>query len=140
MKDQSSFHVTQGLTVMVPRTGKAYPIPCDEWCWIKEKIQRFSSEPWFFHTIGSIFIGAALSTFTTIFLETYAVQNQERTKLIAWGVFAATFVAGFFCLLFAHKERKSKREQSGDVLAQMGLIEQRYEYPIQSEQEKEITN
>jgi len=129
MSEQDVFQITQGLTVLPPRSGKAYPIPCEEWRLLKDKITKYSSEPWFFHTIGSILVGAGISTLTTIFLGAFSASNQERTNLIAWGVVATTSLSGLLCLIFAHQERQSKREHATDVLAQMGLIEQRYEPP-----------
>lgn len=129
MSEQNGFQLSQGLTILQPRSGQAYPIPCEEWKLIKERISKFSTEPWFFHTLGSVLIGAALSTFITILIGTFSDPNQSSAKIIAWGVVATTAISGFLCLFFAQQERASKREQASDVVSQMALIEQRYEHP-----------
>ena len=129
MSDQGTFQVSQGLEVLRPRSGKAYPIPCEEWMHLKTKISKLSSEPWFFHTVGSLLLGAALTTYVSILLGTFSLPAQQRTLDIAWSVVAATTISGLFCLLFAHKERGAQRERASEVVAQMDLIEKRYEHP-----------
>jgi hypothetical protein len=96
---------------------------------LKTKISKLSSEPWFFHTVGSLLLGAALTTYVSILLGTFSLPAQQRTLDIAWSVVAATTISGLFCLLFAHKERGAQRERASEVVAQMDLIEKRYEHP-----------
>ena len=129
MSEQDGFQLSQGLTVLSPRSGKAYPIPCDEWKLIKDRISKISTEPWFFHTFGSVLVGAGLSTLIAIILGSFNSSNQPNATVIAWGVVVATSLSGGLCLLFAHQERATKREQATDVVSQMLLIEQRYEHP-----------
>lgn len=129
MTDQGGgFQVSQGFEVLPPKSGKAYPIPCEEWVHLKNKISKLTSEPWFFHTIGSILLGASLTTYLSIVLGTFSLPAQQRTLDIAWGVVAVTGVSGVFALLFAHKERGAQRERAGEVVAEMELIERRYEH------------
>ena len=139
MSGQESFTFSQKLTVLSSRSGHAYIIPCDEWCFIKDKIGRAFTEPWLFRTIGPAFIGASLSTVIAIFLGTFAAPEKESAKLIAWGVFSTTFLAGLLCLYFTYEVRKSKKTYAKDILDQMGLIEQRHDPTSSSELKKEET-
>lgn len=127
MTEQGKFQVSQGFDVLPPRSGNAYPIPCEEWKALKSKISKITSEPWFFHTIGSLLLGVALSSFVTILLETFSAPDQLRALYASWGVVATTAISGLLCLFFANKERIAQRERATDVVAQMELIEKRYE-------------
>ncbi len=127
MTDQSTFQLSQGLDVLSPRSGKAYPIPCDEWNILKDKIGRLTSEPWLFHGIGFLLLGAALSALVSIFLGAFDIPNDQRRLDLAWSVFAVTAISGMACLFFAHKERGTHRERATDIVAQMDLIEKRFE-------------
>lgn len=127
MTDQDAFQISQGLDVLRPRSGQAYPIPCDEWAVLKSKISKLTSEPWFFHTAGALLLGAAISTLTSILLGMFSSPEQQRALYISWGLVATTTLSGLLCLLFAHKERAAQRERATDVVAQMDLIEKRFE-------------
>jgi len=127
MTDQQTFQVSQGLQVLRPRSGNAYPIPCEEWSLLKGKISEFTTEPWLFHTLGSLLLGAALSVLISILSGTYQLPAQQRAQDLAWAAFAVCGVCGVLCLIFAHKERGAHRERASDVVAQMDLIEKRYE-------------
>lgn len=127
MNDQGSYQVSQGLEVLQPRSGQAYPIPCEEWSLLKKKISNLSSEPWFYHTLGSLLLGATLSTFTAIILGTYETPQQETALIIAWAVVVTTAISGALSLFFSHSQRAAHRERATDVIAQMDLIEKRYE-------------
>ena len=97
--------MSQGLDVLQPKSGQAYPIPCDEWVMLKNKIKVLTAEPWFFHSLGFLFLGAAISTFVTILLDSFQLPEQKTAEVIAWAVFAVTFICGLVCLYFARKER-----------------------------------
>lgn len=127
MSDNSTFHVSQGLDVLTPRSGEAFPILCDEWDVLKKRIGSLSSEPWFFHTVGSVLIGACISTFVAILLGTFAASAQQTARVIAWAVVAVSLISGALCLMFADKERAVQRVRASDVVTQMDLIEKRFE-------------
>ena len=127
MTEQVAIQMSQGLEILPPRSGQAYPIPCDEWALLKQKIARIAHEPWFFHTLGSVLIGASASTFISILLGTFDAPALHNSLVIAWAVVATTVIAGFLCLFFAHQQRQDSRDRAGDVVAQMDLIEKRYE-------------
>ncbi len=127
MTENTRYQLSQGFDVLRPKSGQAYPIPCDEWTALKEKIKKLASEPWLFHSIGFLFLGAAVSTFVMILLGTFPLPAQQQPLVIAWAVVSVTFICGLACLYFANKERGINRERASDVVAQMELIEKRYE-------------
>lgn len=127
MNDEVPYQLSQGLDVLRPKSGEAYPIPCEEWTMLKGKIGKLTSEPWFFHSLGFLLLGASVSTFVAIILGTFQLPAQQRALDIAWSVVAVTTICGLACLYFANKERGVHRERASDVVAQMDLIEKRYE-------------
>ena len=122
------FHISQGLDVLPPRAGKAYPIPCDEWEVLKEKGKSMANEPWFFHSLGFLLLGACLSTLISLLAGSYAQPGQERAALTVEAVSWVTGICGVLCLYFAHKERGVQRARAKDLLVQMELIDRRYDH------------
>ncbi|MCU1160307.1 hypothetical protein JAK41_19305 [Stenotrophomonas maltophilia] len=127
MSSEPAFQLSQGYEVLPPKSGKAYPIPCDEWELLKGKISRAAAEPWLFHTVGSALLGMALSALLPIVTNAFQLPAQQRALDITWLVLIITGVCGIVCLLFSHKERQVHRERASDVAAQMQLIQQRYD-------------
>lgn len=127
MSGQADFTMSQGFVVLPPKNDHAYPIPCEEWALLKSRITKLSAEPWLFHTLGSLLLGAALSLFIAILLGSFASVEQQRALDLAWMGLAVTLVCGTVCLIFAQKERTSHRERATDVVAQMDLIEMRFD-------------
>ena len=127
MTADSPYQVSQGYEVLPPKSGKAYPIPCDEWEFLKKKISNATHEPWLFHTLGAALVGMSLSALLPIVADTFQLPAQQRAHDITWLVFVASAICGAACLYFAHKERETHRDRATDVAAQMQLIQQRYE-------------
>lgn len=123
----STIQITQGVDVLVPKTGKAYMIPCDEWDVLRERLGRLSTEPWFFHTVGSLLLGGGLSTLTSILVGSFSDTAQVRTLTIAWAATITMSTCGILCLVFAKKEREAQRISARDIVTQMALIEKRFE-------------
>jgi hypothetical protein len=121
--ETGAIKMSQGLDVLQPRSGEAYPIPCEEWEFLKSKIRLMSDSPWFYQTVGSALVGAAISTALALLFATLS----ERQQIIAWAAVAATAVCGALALLFAHQQKKVRQVQASDVLVQMEIIEKRYE-------------
>lgn len=122
-QDPGSFKVSQGFDVLQPRSGEAYPIPCEEWDFLKGKLKSIASTPWFYQTLGAALIGAAVSTGLTALFATLT----DRQAIIAWSAVAVTAVCGVLSLLFAHQQKDVYRAHAQDVLTQMEIIETRYE-------------
>jgi Na+/melibiose symporter-like transporter len=127
MSSDSPYQMSQGLEVLPPKSGQAYPIPCAEWDLLRDKISRTTHEPWLFHTVGSALLGMALSAFLPIITDTFQLPAQQRVHDITWLVLIVSSICGAACLYFSHKERQIHRERTSDVVAQMQLIEQRYD-------------
>ncbi len=120
------FHISQGYDILQPVSGEAYPIPCDEWDFLKRKLGVASSSPWLFDVVGSVLLGSCLTTLITIIVGALPTDPQSRAPIIAWAVVAVTLICGLTCLFFAQQQRQVRSVQAGDVLTQMELIERRY--------------
>ncbi len=127
MTENTQYQMSQGFDVLQPKSGQAYPIPCDEWAILKKKITKLTSEPWLFHSMGFLFLGASISTLVMILSVTLQNPSQKEAQHISWAVVCVTFICGLACLYFAYKERDIRRERASEVVAQMDLIEKRYE-------------
>ena len=119
--------LSQGYEVLSPKTGKAYPVLCEEWDFIREKVEKITDQPWLFQTIGSVLLGASLSTFVSILLGTFPDESKSRAIIVAWAVLAVTLISGIVCLFFALQQRAIRQTQKSDVITQMDIIEKRYE-------------
>lgn len=116
-----------GFEILLPKSVQALTVPCNEWDVLRSKIEKLTTEPWFFHTTGSVFVGAALATLISIWTGAVSTQNAPNALVIAWAVTAVTGLIGLACLIFADKERKAHRDRASDIATQMRLIEQRFE-------------
>jgi hypothetical protein len=126
MNPNNPIQMSQGYEVLPPKSSKAYPIPCDEWDLLKVKIASLATPPSFFSNIGSILVGASLSTFITIVSGTFSDPSKQRELIIAWAVVVVCFVCGVLCYLFSHMQQKMRQVQAGEITAQMEIIERRY--------------
>lgn len=127
MTDDGSIKMSHGLDVLPPKADQAFPIPCDEWDNIRDRLGRLTDEPWLFHTLGSILIGTAVTTFIAIVLGAVARDTNGYNIAIAWSVFVVAGLVGTACWFFAVKERKLHRERASDLVAHMTLIEKRFQ-------------
>ena len=127
MSEQVSIQMSQGMEILPPRSGQAYPIPCNEWVLLKTKISRVAHEPWLFHTIGSVLFGAAASALISVLLTNFDTPALQTIRVIGWASTIAATISGILCLIFADLQRKAARERASDVVAQMELIEKRFE-------------
>ena len=116
-----------GLEILLPKAVQALPVPCGEWDVLRSRIEALTTEPWLFHTIGSVLIGAALATLISILTGAVSTQSAANAVVIAWAVVVCTGLIGAICLFFADRERRAYRQRATDVATQMSFIEQRYE-------------
>jgi hypothetical protein len=119
--------MSQGYDVLPPRAGKAYPILCEEWDFLKNKIRTISNIPHVYHTFGSVLIGASLSTLISLLIGSVSTTNQPHAIVIAWAAVTVTVVCGSLALFFAAAQRKVQQTQASEIVAQMEIIEKRYE-------------
>ena len=123
----ASFKMSQGYDVLPPKSGEAYPIPCQEWDFLKKKVGELSHRPWILHTIGTTLLGAALSTLITIVVGAIATTAHPNAEVIAWSVVAVTAICGTACIYLGEQQHKIQRVQASDIVTQMELVEKRFE-------------
>jgi len=116
--------MSQGYDVLQPRSGEAYPIPCEEWDLIKTRLRGASDPPLGFQTAGSVLLGGALTTAISIIVGGLGATGSALVA--AWAVVAVSGICGALCLYFARRERRLRGVQISEVIAQMELIERRY--------------
>ena len=121
---EPSFQISQDFEVLKPKSGKAYPVPCDEWEFLKKKIEEISFTNDLFNDGGWALLGISLSTFGLILLGAY---SSTSTLIIAWAIVVVTLFAGLLCLYFAVQIKKVKKTRASEILTQMELIEKRYQ-------------
>lgn len=129
MNQNSSFQVSQGYEILSPKPGKAYPILCEEWEFLKEKIGRISNRPNLYDMIGSLLWGGALSTLISILtgaISSNPANPDSKTVIIAWAVFAVTAFTGSISTFFGRQKHKIEEVQALEIKTQMELIEKRY--------------
>lgn len=127
MKENLGFHISQGLDVLTPKSGDAYPIPCDEWEFLKDKLGQVSEPPWLYQNASSLLGGVGLATLVTIIMGLLPPLAQSHALVIAWAVVAVMIICSLACLHFAKEQRKMRSVHVSDVIKQMQIIERRYE-------------
>lgn len=121
--DTGTIKMSQGLDVLQPKSGPAFPVPCVEWDFLKAKIRAMSGSPWLYQTLGSALLGAAVSTALTLLF----ASLSEHQQTVGWAAVTTTAVCGILALVFAHQQKAVRQVQASDVLTQMEIIEKRYE-------------
>lgn len=124
---ETGIHISSGLDVLRPKSGNAYPIPCDEWDLLKSKLTKVALPPWFYQTVGSVLMGVAGSMLVTILSGTLPAAGQSNARVIASSTVIVATVCGLLSFLFAHKERDLQAVYISEVIQQMSVIENRYE-------------
>lgn len=104
----TTVRVSQGFEVLRPKSDQAIPISCNEWDVLKTQISVLTTEPWLFHNLGSVLIGAALATFISVSTGSIS-KTVPDAIVVAWAVFCICLISGVACLYFAHKERAMHR-------------------------------
>src|SRR4051812_44622302 len=123
-QEQESFRLSQAYNVMPPQPGEAYPILCSEWDYLKARIRSVATEAVILHTLGSILIGAGLSTLLSIMLGSFPDKNgvTSVSHITAWAVVAVTLICGVVFWIVAHVLRKHQVVRAGDVVEYMETI------------------
>ena len=128
MTEDPSFQMSQGYEVLPPKSGKAYPILCEEWDFLKKQIGSLSQKINIYHTIGSLLLGASITTFISILTGAFsnlAVQSKTAV-IIAWATVVVTLICGGLSMFFSREQQKINTTQASDVKKQMEIIENRY--------------
>jgi hypothetical protein len=124
MNDNGHIGMSQGLYVLKPKSGPAYPIPCGEWNQLKENLRRTSGSPFVFGSVGFTLCGAALATLLSILTDNIP---QGTPRIVAWAIIAVTGLLGIAAIFIAEQQNRLKKRQVTDVVSQMELIEMRFE-------------
>lgn len=122
-----NLQLSQGYEVLPPKSGKAYPVPCDEWGFLKDKLNSVSSAPWILPAMSFLFFGVAITTITSILLGGVAKGTSGNGIVVAWAISVTSGIVGAACLSLAVKQHMMQRTQVSEVVKQMEIIEQRFE-------------
>lgn len=134
MTSKARYTLSQGFEVISPQSAPAYPILCTEWKLLKKKIQEIKTSFDSYHTLGSIILGAGISTvlsnlvtaYTQIDLVSPQVDGEKSVVSIPWVIAIATIVIGALMLHFAKQTKGVSEKQSSEVIEFMALIESRF--------------
>lgn len=127
MTDKYKF--SQDYELITPQKQRSYPITTTEWSLIKKKIYEIVETANLWQTIGSILIGAAISTLIA------ALINDFKTDKLLWTCWFAFFVTGLsggLSFYFGKEQRKTQNKTKEDVLDFMNIIEDRFQYTEQA--------
>lgn len=127
MPENEGLHLSTGLDVLRPKSGNAFPIPCDEWELLKSRLKKVSSPRWFYQTAGSVLAGVAGSMLVTVLSGTLPPSPQSDARVVAWATIAASSICAGLSFLFAHNQRDLQAVYVSEVIQQMTIIENRYE-------------
>ena len=117
------FQVSQALRIQIPKDTPAYPVPCNEWSLIKNKITDLSFSNDYFNDGGWAALGAGISVFASTFSGGIFSEIIQDT---IWVIAVSLVIIGILCLVFANQQKKQKKAQASEILAQMEIIESRY--------------
>lgn len=130
MQSDPSFKMSQDFEIVPPQKKRAYPILIEEWEHLKEKIKNICDNANVYHTIGSALFGVAGSALVAALTLEFPKNQNGSTPMpiiISWFIFVASLVCGALSLFFGREQRKVQSSTATEVVAQMELIEKRYE-------------
>lgn len=115
-----NLQLSQDLEILTPKSGKAYPVPCDEWCFLKDKLSSVANQPWILPALSFLLLGISLTTIISILLGGVASGPSGNGIIIAWAVLVTSGLVGIACLCLSIKQYKMNRTQVSEVVRQMG--------------------
>lgn len=131
MGEESNFKVSQDYEIVPPQKKRAYLILVEEWDYIKGQVSALKDNTNFWHTLGSVLLGIAGSgLLSAITLDIPVPEGDKRMPmpiLISWGAFVVTGLTGCLCMYFAKAQQKVDAQTAGNAVAQMELIEKRFQ-------------
>jgi hypothetical protein len=123
----SSVSFGHNYEVRVPKTASVYPIPCDEWQKIRNRVARLTDFTWLFQSLGFALFGTAASTWVTAKVGGLDLVRFPNGMAWAWGIVAVSGVAGALCVFVAYREQRQKSERAADIVEDMEMLEKRYD-------------
>ena len=132
MSNDSSYKISQEYVVQQPKSVKAYPIDCNEWDFLKNKIGALSYKRNWHMALGAALIGVALTTFVAIVIAV-AIPSAPKSQtlfisiVIACAVLAISVIAAVLCIHFAFQKEEVKKSHASEIVDHMEIIETRYQ-------------
>lgn len=128
-----NYKFSQNYEIIVPQKQRSYPISTSEWTIIKNKISNIKDRANLWQTLGSILIGASIST-----LITALINDFKTVKLLwtCWFAFATTGLAGGLAFYFGREQRETQNQSKTDVLDFMKIVEDRFQLTDINQQEQ----
>lgn len=100
-------------------------IPFDEWGYLKRKMSQMILPLNWFHTIGTLLLGSALTGILTA-LMVHFTHGNSIVEIITWSYVIITGILGGGSIYFAKWQQKIQSMTSDDIFEYMKFIEQRY--------------
>jgi hypothetical protein len=120
---EDNYKFSQDYELIAPQKQKSYPISISEWTIIKNKISSIKENAILWHTIGSILIGASISTLITALINDF---KTEKLLWTCWSVFIITAITGGLSFYFGKEQRLIHNQSKVDVLDFMKIVEDRF--------------
>jgi len=119
----NNYKFSQDYEIIPPQKQRSYPISIKEWELIKKKINDVKNQANYWHDIGLLLIGAALTTFITIFITDF---TSNLHLLVCWFIFFLTSISGGLAFFFGSQSQKIQNKTKEDVIEFMNTIQDRF--------------
>ena len=130
MKSKSNIiEVTQDFEIIPLEKGEAYTILVREWDAIRRKVTLIGDRPNIYHSVGLVFLGAAVSTLIQCLAGNFPKTEGvaiSTPHIISWAAFAVLLIVGIVCFVLGREKRKVQAAKTGEVIETMELIEERF--------------
>ncbi len=124
-----NYKFSQDYELIPPQKQRSYPISTSEWNLIKKKISEVKDNFNFWQTLGSLLIGAAISTLITVLINDF---KSDKNLWICWGVLLVTAISGSLSYYFGFIYQKIQNKSKDDVIDFMSIIEERFQNSLQT--------
>lgn len=124
-----NYKFSQDYELIPPQKQRSYPISTTEWNLIKKKIGEVKDSANFWHTLGSILIGAAISTLIAALINDF---KTEKLLWTCWAAFCVTGIGGALSFYFGKEQRQTQNKSKEDVIDFMTIIEERFQNSLQT--------
>jgi len=122
----STFTFDQTYELAPPKTKLAYPIPCEDWEYLKSSISTISVNTDKYMFISAVLFGIAGSAIVAALTIPPVCGASKHCIFIAWTISGFTFVLGllaFFCGRDATKEANTSK---GRVINEFDRLNKKY--------------
>jgi hypothetical protein len=127
MTEKGGFRVSQDYAILEPKSGPAFPIPCEEWERLKSRLKKVSSPPWLYEACASVLAGISLTMLVNILTDMLPDPKiHPNASVVAWAVFVGSGVLAMAFFGFSVVGRRMRNVYVSDVIGDMELIEKRF--------------